>query len=196
MLFRSARLFGQAKVRGTYRLVNDSGVAIEAIHLATAPQVGTNSVSFDRPVAHALEDEELNYRVYTLERPLPPGETVQLTFEVDYEAHGFTNAGVDASVVANGTWFTNLNWLPAIGYQSNRELDAAGVRKQYGLGPPRPYPSLDDPKARRIRVGGDPIAFDAIVATSENQVAVAPGTLRRTWTEGRSEERRVGKECH
>jgi ABC-2 type transport system permease protein len=53
-----------------------------------------------------------------------------------------------------------------------------------GLGPRRPFPSLDDATARRTRVGGDPIAFDAIVGTSGNQIAVAPGTLRRTWTEG------------
>ena len=174
----------QAKVNGTYRLVNDSGVAIEAIHLATSPEVRTIAVSFDRPIARAVEDEELDYRIYTLEQPLPPGELLQLAFEVDYEAHGFTNGGAGASVVANGSSFTNGNWLPAIGYQPGRELRAAGVRKQYGLAPPRPFPSLDDPKARRIRVGGDSIAFDAIVGTSEDQIAVAPGTLRRTWTEG------------
>jgi ABC-type transport system involved in multi-copper enzyme maturation permease subunit len=174
----------QAEVRGTYRLVNDSGVAIESIHLATAPQVGTRAVSFDRRIARVLEDEDLDYRIYTLEQPLRPAETLQLTFEVDYEAHGFTNGGVDALVVANGTSFTNLNWLPAIGYQPNRELNAAGVRRQYGLTPRPVFPLLDDAKARRIRVGGDPIAFDAIVGTSGNQIAVAPGTLRRTWTEG------------
>jgi ABC-2 type transport system permease protein len=103
---------------------------------------------------------------------------------VDFKPRGFTNGGVDTSVVANGTYFTNLDWLPAIGYQRNRELNAAGVRRQYGLAPRRPFPALDDVKARRIRVGGDPITFEAILGTSGNQIAVAPGTLRRTWTEG------------
>ncbi len=174
----------EAEIRGTDHLVNDSGVAIESIHLATGPQVDTRAVSFDRPIARALEDEELRYRIYTLAQPLRPGETVQLTFAVNVEPHGFTNDGADASVVANGTHFTNRNWLPAIGYQRNRELDAAKVRRQFGL-PIRPaLPSLDDAEARRIRAGGDPVAFDAIVGTSGNQIAVAPGTLRRTWMEG------------
>ena len=79
---------------------------------------------------------------------------MQLTFEVEFKPRGFANGGIDASVVANGTYFTNLNWLPAIGYQSNRELNAAGVRRQYGLTPRPAFPSLDDGKARRIRVGG------------------------------------------
>src|SRR4029077_16720326 len=38
--------------------------------------------------------------------------------------------------------------------------------------------------SRRIRVGGDPIAFEAIVGTSADQGAGAPGVLRRTWTAG------------
>ena len=176
----------KAEVRGTHSLVNDSAVAIESIHLTTGAQVDTRAVSFDRRIARAIEDEELHYRIYTLEQPLRPGETVQLTFEVNFEPHGFTNDGADASVVANGTCFTNVNWLPAIGYQRNRELDAPGVRRQFGLAPRFALPSLDDAKARRIRVGGAPVAFEAIVGTSGDQIAVAPGALRRSWTQGPS----------
>jgi hypothetical protein len=174
----------EADIRGTYRLVNDRATAIESIHLATAPQVDTRGVSFDRRIARTVEDKELGHRIYTLEEPLRPGDSLQLKFEVHFESHGFSNSGADASVVANGTYFTNLNWLPAIGYQRNRELSSAGVRRQYGLAPRRAFPSLDDAEARRTRVGGDPISFEAIVGTSADQVAVAPGVLRRTWTEG------------
>jgi len=183
-----------AEVHGVYRLVNDSAVAIESIHLATSAQVDTKlaksaqvdtkAISFDRGSARVLDDEELGYRIYHLEQPLRPGETLQLTFDVSFEPHGFGNDGADASVVASGTYFTNVNWLPAIGYQRNRELNDPAVRRRYGLAA-RPYvPSLDDAQARRIRVGGDPIDFEAIVGTSVDQIAVAPGVLRRTWTEG------------
>jgi hypothetical protein len=174
----------EAEIRGTYRLVNDTAAAIESIHLATAAQVDTRAVSFDRRIARVLDDEELRYRIYTLEQPLRPGETLQLTFEVHFEPHGFRNSGADASVVTNGTYFTNLDWLPAIGYQRNRELHAAEARRQFGLAPRPAVPSLDDAVARGIRVGGDPITFEATVSTSGDQIAVAPGALRRTWTEG------------
>ena len=174
----------KAEVHGTYLLVNDSAVAIESIHLATAQQVDTRAVSFDRRIARALEDDELRYRIYTLEQPLRPGETVQLTFDLNSEPQGFDNDGADRFIVANGAYFTSLNWLPTIGYQPNRELDAGGERRQYGLAPRPAVPSLDNAEARRIRVGGAPVVFDAIVGTSEDQIAVAPGVLRRTWTEG------------
>jgi hypothetical protein len=172
-----------AEVRGTYRLVNDGAVAIESIHLGAAPRVATRAVSFDRRIAGAVEDEKLGYRMYTLAPPLRPGETVQLTFDVEFAPRGFTNDGADASIVANFSYFTNSGWLPVLGYQPDRELRAPGVRRQYGLAPRPDSPSLDDPVARRIRVGGDPIAFEAIVGTSGDQIAVAPGALRRTWTE-------------
>lgn len=184
----------KAEVRGAYRLVNDSAVAIESIHLATSAQVDTKlaksaqvdtkSIAFDRASARVLDDEELGYQIYNLEQPLQPGEALLLTFAVSFEPHGFSNDGAEASVVAGGTYFTNLNWLPAIGYQRNRELNDPAVRRRHGLAA-RPYvPALDDAEALRNRVGGDPIDFEAIVGTSADQVAVAPGKLRRAWTEG------------
>jgi len=174
----------EAEIHGSYRLVNDTAEAIESIHLATAAEADTRAISFDRPIAHTLDDEELRYRIYTLSQPLRPGETLQLTFEVHFQSHGFRNSGANTAVVANGTCFTNRDWLPAIGYQRNRELHRARARRQYGLAPRPAVPSLDDPVARRIRVGGDPITFEAIVGTSGDQIAIAPGVLRRTWTEG------------
>jgi hypothetical protein len=171
-------------IRGTYRLVNSSTVAINSIHLDTASEVETVAVTFDRPATRVLADEDLGHRIYTLEEPLQPGDLLGLSFEVHVAPHGFRNSGVNASVVTNGTYFKNLDWLPAIGYQPNRELSDAGDRRKHVL-PPRPEVySLYDIKARGARADGDRIAFDAVVGTDEGEIAVAPGALRQTWTEG------------
>ena len=173
----------EAEIRGTYVLANTSSAAIDSIHVTTIPGVEIGAVSVDRPASPVLVDEDLGYRIYALAKPLQPGESTDLNFEVHAAPYGFRNNGADAFVVQNGSHFTNRDWLPAIGYQRNRELAGAGVRSQYGLAR-RPAPSLYDAEARRIRVGGDLISFEAIVGTSGDQVAVAPGVLRRTWTEG------------
>jgi hypothetical protein len=165
-----------AEIRGSYVVVNTSSVAIDAIHVSTAAGVETRAVSFDRGAAPALVDDDLGYRIYALGKPLEPGEALRLSFEVRAAPHGFCNDGADAFIVRNGSYFTNRDWLPAIGYRRDRELGRAADRKQYGLGPRA--------AARPIRVGGDLVAFDAIVGTSPDQIAVAPGVLRRTWTEG------------
>ena len=110
-------------IRGTYRLVNRSAVAVDSVHVATSPDVETGDVKFDR-AARVLADGELGHRIYALETALEPGESLRLDFEVHVAPHGFRESGVDDSVVANGTAFTN-GWLPGIGYQRNRELTSA-----------------------------------------------------------------------
>jgi ABC-2 type transport system permease protein len=168
-------------IRGTYHLVNRSSAAIDSVHVATVSDVETKAVAFDRTVALMLADEELGHRIYALERPLQPGDSLRLDFQVHVEPHGFRESGVDASVVANGTFFTN-GWLPAIGYQESREITSASDRREHGLAPRPLIPSLYDVEARKNR--GEGIAFEAVVGTHENQTAVAPGALRRIWTEG------------
>ena len=174
----------EAEIRGTFHLANTSPDAIDSVHLATKSAVQTMAVRFDRPARNVLSDEAFGHRIYALETPLRPGESLQLDFEVHSKPRGFPNRGMDASVVANGTAFTNDTWLPAIGYQADRELRTAGDRRKYGLAARPETPKLDDGEARRDAGGAARIAFEAVVGTGEGQVAVAPGRLRRTWTQG------------
>ena len=173
----------EVEIRGTYRLVNLSGAAIGSIHLAPEPEVETGAVELDRPAALALDDRELGHRTYALRTPLMPGDSLRLGFTVRFRPRGFTNGGADPSVAGNGTYFEGSDWLPAVGYQPDRELTGPGERRTHGL-PPRPaYRSLDDMDARRNMAGAEQVALDVVVGTAEGQTAVAPGALRRTWTE-------------
>ncbi len=173
----------EVEIRATYRLVNSSAVAIDSIHVATAPGVETGPANFDRSATLVLADEDRDHRIYALERPLQPGDSLRLDFDVHFNPRGFRNTGFDASVVANGAYFTNQDWLPAIGYQPYRELTNAGDRRAHGLAPRPLIPSLYDAEARQDRTSAG-IDFEAVVGTAEDQIAVAPGALRRTWTEG------------
>jgi hypothetical protein len=173
----------EMEIRGTYHLVNNSAVPIDSVHLATAADVETGGIAFDPPAPPVLTDEDLGHRIYALEEPLQPGDSLRLSFETHIEPEGFLDRGVDASVVANGTYFSN-RFLPAIGYQPSREIRAAGDRRVHGLSPRPTIPSLYDIEARQNATGTERIAFEAVVGTDERQIAVAPGALIRTWTEG------------
>ncbi|MEA2490815.1 MAG: type transport system permease protein [Acidobacteriota bacterium] len=166
-------------IRGTYRLVNSTAAAIDAVHVATVRGVG--ALAFDRPAKLVVGDDDRGHRIYALAKPLQPGQSLRMNFEVHVQPRGFTNRGVDASVVANGTYFTNRGWLPAIGYQRDRQLMSAADRRAYRLAPRPLIASLYDAEERIDRGGG--IAFEAVMSTDEDQVAVAPGALRRTWME-------------
>ncbi|MFD3003594.1 hypothetical protein ACFS7Z_24770 [Pontibacter toksunensis] len=169
-------------IRGTYTLVNGSAAAIDSIHLATNPKVETGAVTFSRPAARVVADEQLYYQIYALKKPLQPGDSLQLIFQVHKKPQGFRESGVDASVVGNGTSFTNA-WLPAIGYQQSRELISASDRREHNLSPRPLIASLYDEKAQ-LKRGGGRTSFDAVISTDADQIAIAPGELRRTWTEG------------
>ncbi|HEX8905166.1 MAG TPA: ABC transporter permease, partial [Longimicrobiaceae bacterium] len=179
-------------IRGTYRLVNRTAAPIDSIHLAPASGVETGAVSFDRPARRVVADDVLRHHVYALETPLQPGDSLRLGFEVHVEPRGFRNGGVDRviSVTRNSTYFRSQDWLPAIGYQRGRELFKPGERRAAGL-PRRPLiPTLASAEAGQDVTGeagmGDAerITLDAVVGTDGDQTAVAPGALRRAWTEG------------
>ncbi|GLC26926.1 ABC transporter permease/M1 family aminopeptidase [Roseisolibacter agri] len=174
---------GAADIDGSYRLVNASGVAIDTVHVATATRVGTGELRFDRAATRALVDDTLGHRVYVLAAPLPPGDSLRMDFTVRHRPRGFASGGIDLAVTPKATYVAQSEWLPAIGYQPERALSGAGERRAQGL-PPRPsVRALEDEAARRDMAGAERITVDAVVGTDAGQVAVAPGALRRTWTE-------------
>ncbi|HEX8349239.1 MAG TPA: hypothetical protein VF598_04695, partial [Hymenobacter sp.] len=170
----------EAEILGTYHLVNRSALLIDSIHIATVPGVETGALTFDRAAVQVLSDRDVHYRIYALKKPLQPGDSLRLNFKVYLKPHGFGENGVDPNVLKNGTYFTNGH-LPSIGYQQNRELINAGDRREFKLTPRPVMTSLYNVEARQTR-GGGAATFEAVIGTSNNQTAVSPGALRRTWT--------------
>lgn len=170
------------EVQGTYHLVNNAVAPIDSIHLAT--EVEPQKVAFDRSARLVLEDKELGHRIFAFDQPLQSGDSLRLDFEMHVAPRGFQHRGNDAPVGVNATWFTNRDWLPAIGYQRRRELRNAGDRRAHGLEPRPIRPLVYDVEKQPQMTGAERITFDAIVGTEADQVAIAPGVLRRTWTEG------------
>ncbi|HEX6575956.1 MAG TPA: M1 family aminopeptidase [Gemmatimonadaceae bacterium] len=178
-LFPSER---KAILHTTYTLVNFSSSPIGMIHISSEDEVETGNVRFDRPAKTAVSDSALYYSIYELGTALAPGDSLHVSFDVEFTPNGFTNDGVDQSVVENGTFIDGLDWLPDIGYQRHRELNGKKDRLEHGLGARDDIPSLDD-TAARYRGSAKRIAFDAIVSTDYDQIGVAPGELKRAWSE-------------
>jgi ABC-type transport system involved in multi-copper enzyme maturation permease subunit len=172
-----------ATMRGTYRLINPHDTPIDSVHLEPAFYVATR-IGFDRAFRRVIADEALGHEIFALEEPLQPGDSMTLSFELDFDRRGFRNTGLRSNgagqaILENGTYLTG-SALPVIGYQPLRELWNPADRLEYGL--PRqltlPSPGDIDPMVATA----NPATFDAIVGTAADQVAVAPGALRRAWT--------------
>ena len=173
----------EATFSGSYILVNRTAEIIDSVHVE--PAAGTETtITFDRETTRVLADGDLQHFIYKLGRPLAPGDSVTLRFDVRYKSRGFRNSGVSIAVVDNGSWFTD-NALPRIGYRQGRELTSADERRKQGLPRQITFPPPEDVNADALSGTGS--LFEAVVGTDEGQVAVAPGRLRRKWTEaGRS----------
>jgi ABC-2 type transport system permease protein len=177
----------EVEIHGTYALVNHGAVPIDSVHLLVprVPGLAAWAVAFDRPSRQVLADEELGHRIHALAEPLQPGDSLRLRFVMRFAPRGFPNSGIDASVAANGTYIPAQEWLPAIGYQRNLELSNPGERSAHGLASRPAIRSLHDPRGPWDVAGSlTRISFEALVGTDTGQLAIAPGSLRRTWTQG------------
>ncbi|HUR80839.1 MAG TPA: ABC transporter permease, partial [Thermoanaerobaculia bacterium] len=174
-------------VRGTYTLVNKTAAPIRTIHLFLNPEVETRALSFDRESRVVIADDTLGHRTVDLAHALERGHSLRMTFDVRFAPRGFPNRDPNTSVVGNGTYFDHdagggadrRRWLPLVGYQTSRELSLAHVRREHGLPPRRLAPSVLDASTAR----SETITFEAVIGTSPEQIAVAPGTLLRSWNE-------------
>jgi len=174
-------------MRGSYRLVNQTGAPIRTVHVETpnGRDYEVRSLTFDRPAKAEVVDGQHGYRIFALEQPLAPGESLRFSFDVALRPRGFPHGGLQPKVVRNGSYF-DRRLLPFIGYQPVFEVSGESDRKRYGLPPQTPMPEPGDPEARRFPSrlrDGDRIPVETIVGTALDQTVVVPGVLRRSWTE-------------
>ncbi|MCI0433679.1 MAG: hypothetical protein L0271_08515 [Gemmatimonadetes bacterium] len=173
-------------LRGSYRMVNRSGATIDSVHVSFIdPDIQVRSISFDRGADSVFVDGDVGYRIYALEKPLAPGDSMALAFDVAFHPRGFPNDGIRTDVVSNGTHF-NRRQMPFIGYQPAFELFGEEARQRFGLAPRARLPGPDDAVARKFREAArdaDLVHVEAIIGTAADQIAVTPGVLRRSWTE-------------
>jgi ABC-type transport system involved in multi-copper enzyme maturation permease subunit len=172
-----------ADIQGTYYLVNRSNVPIDSIHFSTVPYNEIPTISINHAASAVANDAKLGYHIYALENPLQPGDSVQMSFLLHIEPTGFSNQGIDASVISNGSHITS-DWMPIIGYQADRRLRNAHDRSTYGLSTRPERPSLYDVVARYDAQHAELMDLEAVVGTTKDQVAIAPGALQHTWTKG------------
>jgi ABC-2 type transport system permease protein len=171
-----------AFIDGSYVTVNHSGAPIREI-LVNWNWRKLTSIDVAIPNARlAVDDPAHGYRMYALAEPLPPGASLTIRFRTAYEARGFVGGSSNTNVVANGTFISNRDYFPHLGYNQRDELEED--REKHGLPPLERQRPPDDPRGRAENTfagGSDWLSLDTTVSTSADQIAVAPGYLQREW---------------
>jgi hypothetical protein len=174
------------KITGSYDIANKTSQPVDRVLVSLPENFRERDLQFT-PAAKLQSDERaMDVAVYRFDQPLAPGATAKLNFSLAYAPHGFSNNQAPTFVVYNGS-FLNSGVLPHFGYQDDAELAEDNTRRKYGLAPKERMADLNDVAARRntyISSDADWVAFDAVVSTSPDQIAIAPGELVRQWTDG------------
>ncbi|WP_395405639.1 ABC transporter permease [Pseudoduganella sp. UC29_106] len=170
-------------VKGYYTLENKTAAPISTVYVQQNAEADFAPLRFSRTAHRVLNDKELGFYSYRLDKPLAPGERLAMEFNVAYAPHGILGLGKDTPVLGNGTFFQST-MLPHIGYQRHAELTDPRDRKKHGLPAQERSLPRDDPKGLADNYASsdaDWVNFDAVVSTAPDQTAIAPGKLVRDW---------------
>ncbi len=176
-------------LRGRYLISNKSRSAIDSVHvMLNHPgnlKMDLRNLTIGKSTL-AKNDERFNYRIYALENPMQPGDTLEVSFDLSFKTEGFLNGGSNTNIVYNGTFFNNFSGFPHFGYNSRLELSDLNDRREHDLPVKQRMPSIDDSLARNntyILNDADWVNFETIVSTVPEQIAISPGYLQREWEE-------------
>ncbi|MFK7820360.1 MAG: ABC transporter permease/M1 family aminopeptidase, partial [Planctomycetaceae bacterium] len=170
-------------VQGKQTLRNKRDQPVPKLHVTLNSDYETDIVikgATEEDTAHPL------YRIYALDSPLQPGHEIDMSFTVRFEPKGFENQVSNMSVVDNGT-YVEQTIVPQIGFQPLRKLTDKSTRERFGLGERQLLSEREDQAAKEnhyVSVNSDWIDMRTTIGTSSDQIAIAPGSLTKSWTEG------------
>ncbi|HET7232032.1 MAG TPA: hypothetical protein VFJ16_18645, partial [Longimicrobium sp.] len=170
------------RVSAAYVLQNRTARPMDTVWVAVPRDVRGATVTLAGADRFAA-DERHGMHGFRFRRPLAPGGRAEVAYRADVAQRGIRTGDFDLSVVGNGSFLTHRGALPSLGYRTGYELADPAERRRHHL-PPRDESerggmaeSLEDGAASRA-------TFETTISTSADQVAVAPGELRGTWTRG------------
>lgn len=150
---------------GSYVLVNKSKKAIDTLLVKTGFDEITN-LELQNFAELIAQDTLMKFQMLKLKRPLLPSDSTRLNFKVRNTKNTLFER--NSNVLKNGTFLLN-DLFPRLGYSFDDEpkhpCDSTALKNNYGA------------------IDSDLIDFEAVVSTSKDQIALAPGYPVKEWVE-------------
>ncbi|MBK7083971.1 MAG: ABC transporter permease [Flavobacteriales bacterium] len=165
-------------------LKNKHTTAIDTLWLNVPHRM---NVTLEIPGAElVLNDDALDQRMYRLSPPLAAGAELSVKVSGGWKQKGIENETEFTGLVQNGSFFNNMELLPSIGYNTSGELQDRADRRKHGLPPNDRMPKLTEDPAQRMQnylmAHSDWMTVRTTISTSPDQIAIAPGSLKKEWT--------------
>lgn len=153
------------KAKGSYVLVNKSRKSIDTLLVKTGFDEIT-TLEFNENHKTVAEDTFMKFKVLKLAERILPGDSTRLHFSVQNIENTLFER--NSNVLKNGTFLLN-DLFPRLGYSfgegQKHPGDSLSLINNYGA------------------IDSDLIDFEAIVSTSKDQIALAPGHPVKEWME-------------
>jgi hypothetical protein len=173
------------EVKSEQWIKNKSNVSIDSLFFTLPPFY--DAVITLPGAKVVLMDTVHNFAIYRLAKSMAPGDSMRLNLSMKYFPEGIENEVSVSSIVDNGTFFNNADILPQIGYQAGYELTDKGDRKKHELPVRARMPKLSTDPLRRMDTylsnNSDWVKVRSVFGTAGDQIAIAPGSLRKQWND-------------
>lgn len=159
------------KIKGTYRLLNQSDKPVDKILINFDPGLKIESAIFTTDSESKKIVRKVN-EIY-LKQPLKPGEKASLHFKISYQWSAVNGHDSFNSIIKNGSFMRISRYFPIIGYQADNEIEDEGKRTKFKLGKQPELKKLATPEVFRK----DFIDLDMTVSTEKDQTIIGTGDL-------------------
>ncbi len=164
---------------------NISGQPISELYL-NMPDVSDNVQVLIPGSKIVLDDKKIKFRIVHLATPMQPNDSMNIQVNLEVKTKGFENEVSFTQLTENGTFFNNEDIMPSFGYNPDGELNDKNKRKKYKLPVKRRLPVLNeadiaDRKNNYVVKDADWVDVNTVISTAKDQVAVAPGSLVKSW---------------
>ena len=166
---------GKYQVAANGILENLSEVPINKVLISE--RIPLQSLSLEN--AKLIEyDSIFDTHLFELETPVLPNQQLHFSYKLLEENTGFKTS---RSLVSNGSYISQNDFMPVFGYRRSLELQDNFEREKQGLEKRKE----DKASANHIQNHQHhrflPIHFETIISTHQDQIAIAPGDLIKEW---------------
>ncbi len=172
---------------GVYQMKNKTDSVIDTVHANFNRRAPYSKYNWSLPNKLVFTDSTYGWDIFVFDPPIEPGEEFSLEFAGQRQRNGFSNNGVNRTVVENGTMIWSVDLFPTFGYNPGLELSGKRLRKKHNL--PEEQDRMlkyDDPQGNQHGIFGDNadwVDFEVVMSTDLDQIAMAPGYIQKEWEE-------------
>lgn len=169
------------RIKGSYVIKNKQTRTIDSILLNVPKDFELVSLVYQ----HRNERHEIGTHISEihLKEGMSPQDSATLAFELKYRWKPINGHESFNAILKNGSFLRISRFFPMFGYDAGREISDVEFRKTQGLGEATPLTPLE---AKKIKVD-DFIDLSMKISTSDDQIAIGTGELRKQWnSEGRN----------